>query len=347
MQWGRSTFNFNTMRRFGDPFSGFRIIPVRGQIERGTRCAKNSQDTPAPKGIIVRYLYLPAMASHALTPSTGGVGGHRPPAEPMYDEATARKMLEETVLLSAEDTRDGEPVVGFDPDDAALDNTYESQHKTSGSCKTTPMLCFAAKGDLKMCHYLVSRGASTVKACNSWCPMYTAARGGQLEVCKFLQANGACHDIWKETTTGWTPFHEAAWAGHNELVRWLVLQGALCADASSETIEGGRIYPRDYEGRIYYARPIKRACGRLVEWANEALQSHSSLVMFLRAALPPDPGEDQSRTLQCLSGQPGVRKYIAEFIGMDGTKAKQLRILRQVANALPSIIASRRWSRNF
>ena len=42
----------------------------------------------------------------------------------MYDEATARRILEETVRVTAEYADDGEAVVGFDTNDAALDGTY-------------------------------------------------------------------------------------------------------------------------------------------------------------------------------------------------------------------------------
>ena len=79
----------------------------------------------------------------------------------MYDEATARKMLKAAVLLSAEAAKydfaeDVEPVIGFDPDDAALDNVYNI---AVGYSDTTPMIHFAEKGDAKMCLYLISRGA--------------------------------------------------------------------------------------------------------------------------------------------------------------------------------------------
>ena len=161
--------------------------------------------------------------------------------------------------------------------------------------------------------------------------MYAAAGRGHLDICKILCANGWRNDIWKEDLSGWTPFHIAAYKGHDELVRWFVLQGALCADANSEEVQGDRIprmlHPED-----------ARACERLVEWAKEVTESHSSLMMFLLGALPPAPGKNQSRTLQCLSGHPGVRKHIGNFVGLEVTKAKQLRILRNVVEVLPSLI---------
>ena len=169
---------------------------------------------------------------------------------PMYYEATARKLLKEAVLVSAEDAEDGGPVIGFDPDDAALNNTYyvrgDFTYYVRGDFSgpnvfrdMTPMMYFANKGDLMMCRYLASRGASITKVSETWwTAMYVASNAGHLEVCEFLQANGASHHIWMENSVGWTPFHNAAYYGHgrDEVVRWLVLQGALFANDSSEEL---------------------------------------------------------------------------------------------------------------
>ena len=258
----------------------------------------------------------------------------------MYDEATARKMLKAAVLLSAEAAKydfaeDVEPVIGFDPDDAALDNVYII---AVGYSDTTPMIHFAEKGDAKMCLYLISRGASTTKSTEEGLlPMHAAAQQDHLEVCKLLQTNGASNDIWKEDSSGWTPFHlAAAFQSHDELVRWLVLQGALCVNANSEEIEGNRIFPEICG--VYTRNSISYRCKRLVEWAKAVTQSNSAVVMFLLGTLPRAPDKDQNRTLQCLNGHPGVRKHISDFVGLKVTKARQLRILRQVVDVLPSLI---------
>ena len=263
---------------------------------------------------------------------------------PMYDEATARKMLQEAGLVPAEYAEyaeGGEAVIGFDPDDAALDNVYFVCDGTDFmGVEITPMVYFAVKGDAKMCRYLISRGASTTKSCADedgfFCPMYAAAHWDRLGICKVLYANGAQNDVRRDNPAadGWTPFHAAAFHGYDEMVRWFVLQGALCADVSSEKIEEDLI---SSEALRYPS--LLSSCQRLVEWAKEVTQSHSALVMFLSGTLPPAPDKDQSCTLlQCLSGQPGVRKHIADFVGLEVTKAKQLRILRNVVDVLPSFI---------
>ena len=97
----------------------------------------------------------------------------------MYDEATARKTLQEVVLVPADYYEDGEEaVIGFDQDDAALDNFYVV-HDDSFASSTTPLIYFANKGDAKMCRYLMWRGASTTKSgLTYYPPLFAAASQG-------------------------------------------------------------------------------------------------------------------------------------------------------------------------
>jgi len=262
-----------------------------------------------------------------------GDGDDKEAAPEIYDEATARKMLEEEVLSTAEEANGSEAVIGFDPE--RLDAIYPVVVHSVFRRTTTPMIHFSEKGDAKMCRYLVSRGASTTKAENGnfHFPMWSAARNGHLDVCKFLYENGAENDIRRETFFGSTPFSAAATNNRDEVLRWLVLHGALCADNSSEDVcvERARI---DYESQV-------RSCELLVAWTEEVTQSHSALITFLGGTLPPAPDKDQSRALQCLSGYPGVRKHIGDFIGVEVTKRKHLRILQSVKEVFPSYI--KRW----
>ena len=250
--------------------------------------------------------------------------------EEMYDEATARKMLEEAPVYGIEQYGVEDPVMGFSTDDAALDNLYyvkdqgeTTPTKASGLKWTNPMIWSAYHGDAKMCRYLATRGASTTKEATS--SFLTAASAGQLEVCKFLHANGASHDIWRKPVNSlpaMTPFHTAVACGNDEVVRWLVLQGALCANGSSEEILGDHVYPKGYysvtsQQKSMRVRRMSGQLDRLVEWANEVTQSHSALVVFLLGTLPPVPGKDRSCTLQCFGGHPGVRKHIGDFVGLE------------------------------
>ena len=67
-------------------------------------------------------------------------------------------------------------------------------------------------------------------------------------------------------------------------------------------------------------------------------QTHSAVVTFLLGTQPRAPEKDQNRTLQWFSGHCGVRKNIGDFVGLEVTKEKQLRILRNVVDAVPSLI---------
>ena len=267
---------------------------------------------------------------------------------PMYDEATARKMLKEEVLLSAEDAEDDESIIGFDPDDAALDDYYYTAQTQFYLVEITPMIHFALWGNAKMCRYLISRGASTTKVdnMNYYCPMYAAAFSGHLDICKLLYENGAQNNIRRRATFNEysTPLNVAAIHGYERVVRWLVLHGALCADNSSEVVEGKFIFGRASLGIVSHEKVV-HSCDRLVEWAEEVTQSHSSLITFLGGALPPSPDQKQSRMLQCLSGHPGVRKHIGDFVGLEITKGKQLRILRSLKEQLPSFLKHERGSK--
>ena len=254
---------------------------------------------------------------------------------PMYDEATARKMLEEAVLVPAHSARGGEAVIGFDPDDEALDNVYEIW---GVGVEITPMIHFARKGDAKMCRYLASRGASTTKAsgCGESFPMYVAAWRGHLDVCKFLYANGVKIDIRRMNIDGWTPLNRAAIQDEHEIVRWLVLKGALCANDSSEEIDGDRFYRHNRSKSNYlFANELLSTRERLVDWAEEVTRTHASIIMFLQGTLPPAPEMDRRCNLQCFSGHPGIRKHICSFVGQEVTKKKHLNILRQIKGALP------------
>jgi len=262
---------------------------------------------------------------------------------PMYDEATARKMLQEVVLINedawlpAEELEDA--ILHFDPD--ALNNLYWIIEADFWGGNMTAMTYFARKGDAKMCRYLISRGASTTKMDEDehpLFPMYTAAEDGNLDICKLLYENGAQNHVRRCTKDEGGPFHAAANKGHDELVRWFVLQGALCADASSEEIDEDCIYPKDHVTVSSARERIASSYKRLVEWAEMVIQTHSAVVMFLGGTLPPAPDTVQSRTLQCLSGHPGVRKHIGDFVGMEVTKREDLRILRNVVDVLPSFI---------
>ena len=242
---------------------------------------------------------------------------------PMYDEATARKMLKEVRFEDG----DEDEFQGFDPNDAALDNTYD----VFGG--NTPLIHFALTGDAKMCRYLISRGASTTKAAddnNFYFPMYVAALRGHLDLCKVLYENGAQNDVRRMNRDSLTPFFVASIYGHQAVLRWLVLHGALCADNNSEDVDRRRV--------VWINEDMIDSCDGLVKWAEKVTQTHDALITFLGGTLPPAPDADHRCMLQCLSGHPGVRKHISNFVGLEVTTGKHLRILQSVKEVLPALM---------
>ena len=125
-----------------------------------------------------------------------------------------------------------------------------------------------------MCRYLASRGASKTKSSEDGLfPMYAMAEAGSLDVCKLLYANGAKNDVRGADDEWWTPFHVAAIHNRGDVLRWLTLHGALCADSSSESVEGYSIYPETFRERSVGAwsqqrkEKISSSCQRLIECA--------------------------------------------------------------------------------
>ena len=253
----------------------------------------------------------------------------------MENEATARSKLKDA---------------GFDPD-ASVNDVAEIPGGVYSwgdpiLHKITPIVFFSLRGDVPMCQYLRSKGASTTKKCEvrgrvssgrRCCglvfPMYAAVEGiNSLEMCKWLYANGAQSDVRQQSNNGYTPITLAASDNNDELVRWLVLRGALCADDGSDI-------PTIPTKILRRARP---AFERLVEWAGTATQPirNPAVLAFLSGALPPKSNDDtdSSCILQYyLIGEPGIRKRIADYAGLY-TK-KEVSILRQVRDELPPFLA--------
>ena len=293
---------------------------------------------------------------------------------PMDDEETARKKLEE---------------VGFDPD--RLANSVSAIQIERYGDEYLPMSYFCAVGDLMMCRYLLSKGASITQSWvddydeddeneggNVFCsPMYAAAFGGHLEICKWLCDHGARGDVRMINDFYGSPLHIAILKSHyggdesgrinqRQICRWLILNEALCPDDDGVVCEDhiGEAL-RGYKGTAF-----------LGNWARDAITEHDNFLVFLMGTFPPAQfttealrkllnqklrspnsvttimeslSEDQQLSLwnseqrppsivQCLSGHPGIRKHIADMIGV--ARGRDLRILRGLETTLTSEILS-------
>ena len=203
---------------------------------------------------------------------------------PMDDEETARKKLEEA---------------GFDPD-KPLDPVFPLMYPDH-----FPVTYFCSVGDLMMCRYLLSKGASTTqswvdddeddaKGLNSLpSPMFAAARGGHLDICKWLCEYGASKDI--QTTNNYycsplctsvTQISEGLGIDSSEIesyrkvCRWLILNGALCPNDDgiiSLALINEALVPAFAQEDGYEEAEVLH----LIEWAKDTLRTQESFMTFL------------------------------------------------------------------
>ena len=231
---------------------------------------------------------------------------------PVEDEETAREKMEEA---------------GFDPNDVTKEcrlsrrafeaMNFEAMNNENADCTMHPMSYFCRIGDLKMCRYLLSKGASTTatSTCGTWFPMYTAAIGGHLDICKWLYDHGAEEDIGRRSTDNYwrnaghySPLQAAG--PSQACCRWFILKGVLSLDDKPGVVDPERmrrdIRPEynDYD-IIYDVRP------QLLEWAKETVQTHSGFMTFLLGTLPVAPVPTFSRA--------ALRSVLAERLQSQNT----------------------------
>ena len=147
-----------------------------------------------------------------------------------------------------------------------------------------PMTYFCLIGDLKMCRYLLSKGASTTatSTCGWWFPMYAAAFMGPLDVCKWLYDHGAKEDVGRRNSSDYSPL---GCATSQACCRWFILKGVLSLDDKPGVVDP-ELMRRDIRPKaeaddiIYDERP------QLLEWAKQSVQTHSGFMTFLLGTLP-------------------------------------------------------------
>ena len=264
---------------------------------------------------------------------------------PIEDEETARKKLEDA---------------GFDPDKVTEPAIVKCPRRFGralvGHWYVNPICHFAAAGDLKMCRYLVARGASTTdEVANEDCidvelfPMAAAAKCDMKDVCQWLFHHGAHGNISRvvrRVRDDATPLRLALdpWSPPNqdmEAAKWLILNGAIPSD-SEGYLNGSvmdkvfKIYSYDmrYDRTSLHDGQFRREL--LLQWAEEICSDHDNFLIFLGGtiqALRFDAAKgSEQRPARCLNGHKGIRKKIAEYVGE--ITGRNLRTVRCIVEPL-------------
>jgi len=139
----------------------------------------------------------------------------------------------------------------------------------------------------------------------------------------------------------------------------LILNGALCKDDDSESIDDiimrrnlkvrkYREYDDIHNGFYHAVRRLDPECPMLLSWAQEAVQKHNNFMVFLGGTLAPQnlpvaasnpetvSDELSSSPLWILGGKPGVAELIADYDGIK--RGRDLLTLRQLLERLTALI---------
>jgi len=228
------------------------------------------------------------MSSGASAGDTGGVPGEPQPKKRRTDARDGEDQIQHDGPVEDEETaREKMEVVGFDPDDVTKQCELSLLYKNLIQIwvEIHPMTCFCRIGDLDMCRYLLSKGASTTAANTDgvWFPMYAAALGGHLDVCKWLFEHGAEEDIGRRNAGIYTPLRCAV-SRSQACCRWFILKGVLSLDDKPGVV-CPRLMRRDIAPRVRN-RILRDVRPQLLEWAKQSVQTHSCFVTFLLGTLP-------------------------------------------------------------
>lgn len=221
---------------------------------------------------------------------------------------------------------------GFNPD-----NVGEASRPLGEPCiyprkLLNPMTYFCIKGDLKMCRYLLSRGASTTANVHGHYPMLWAASCGNLTVCKWLFANGATdispfdNEALKEALIN----ARVAWnkkqnRSNLHLVLWFLMRGA-CDDRTS-----GDLRSADLDTTLGGDRQLLLL---ILDWAESFVQRHHASFFLFLCEGTINHERPSSIVNQYLSGCPALLMKIGDYAGV-----LRGRDLRKLTLAIPQIIA--------
>ena len=288
---------------------------------------------------------------------------------PVEDDETARLKMREAEVYTSE----GDEIAGFDPDSVSdKKHKYICDHRRRDEYVITAMGYFAGEGDLRMMRWLYLNGADTRdEDVDFWFPMYAAARGGKVGACKWLFDHGAALDIKRrcrsEFAGNFRPLQAASTFNNDtELIRWLILNGALYKDSNAGALDINLLTEDLRESSLSRVE--------LLAWANEERQCRNDFAVFLQGTLHvpmPSPQkllseltkrnrsecaakrilentpaeqyellwDDLHHTpVKFLLGKRGILELISEFSGV--MRGREALIFRQLREILPDIIVS-------
>ena len=265
---------------------------------------------------------------------------------PIEDEEMAREKLKEAE---------------FDPEDIHEVKDVSCPSGVISRWDVNPICHFAGAGDLKMCRYLITRGATTRDVASveyddgevSDCfPMYAAAQYGAKAVCQWLYHHGAHSDISRVGRSGECPLSRALFPWSHptdptrdlETAQWLILHGAIPEDKEGNLCapfmrKAFRMFGNIAHGS--YQEGIERR-KRLLQWAETVCVDHAAYTTFLHGTLS-RPSDKEEKPLSSslslarfLGGHEDLRKKIAEYVGvMTGRNLRTIQgIVEPLKNAL-------------
>ena len=262
---------------------------------------------------------------------------------PIEDEETARETLRGAGFRLGNFT---------EAEDAELDS--------DGGWRVNPICHFAGVGDLKMCRYLLTQGATTTddvfyEGDIEWFPMLAAAKLGMKEGCQWLYNHGAQQDICRViydrqcplevALSPWDCFNNPPHTTSNralETAHWLIFNGAIPSDKEGNMCESFMsrafaIRNAGMEGSPAFNRKFE-GCKRLLSWAENSCSTHSTYSTFLQGTFCHMSNQERlSSPAQCLDGHEGIRQKIAKYIGV--LTGRNLRIVRGIVKPLKKALA--------
>eukprot|EP00751_Fragilariopsis_kerguelensis_P005672 CAMPEP_0170792294 /NCGR_PEP_ID=MMETSP0733-20121128/21788_1 /TAXON_ID=186038 /ORGANISM="Fragilariopsis kerguelensis, Strain L26-C5" /LENGTH=292 /DNA_ID=CAMNT_0011140655 /DNA_START=157 /DNA_END=1035 /DNA_ORIENTATION=+ len=191
-----------------------------------------------------------------------------------------------------------------------------------------PLIRFCSEGNLLIVQLLFLIGGDCTKLCHLMSPMYVAAAGCHLYLCKWLVEYGgdAKYQINNEANNGATPLRAAyiAWDRsidkEGKTCRWLLRNGG-----------GQRLSPKAMRALRTVGEKKEWNSNLLVIWMREYIQLHDTFIQFLCGAtttmITRKRKRKRERSLQILDGHPGIMELIGECLGL--IRGKEIRMLQE------------------